>query len=208
MCGRGVLVHCPGRLGAAATVPAAELPRCDGVLAKWALERGKAVHYFDGVMSHTFNCSCFSQDDSEPKSLSPPVKWQAWHSPPRSMRTNSDNSPIDGQSGGFEETGVPDRVRRLRIRDRVEGAVRKVREVDEDFVRPSNDVVLGRDGGPCRVRPSSATGLIRCLRKMRCSRPTNVRGLHHQRSQPQVTPFTSGKGRRLLQIMLLIIRSL
>src|ERR1700674_5309218 len=87
----------------------------------------------------------------------------------------------------------------------VEGAIRKVCEGDEEFVRPSHDVVLGRDGGSYCVRPIWATGLIRHLMTMRCSRPTRVGGLHHQRSQPQITRFTSKKGRRLLQITLLMI---
>src|ERR1700686_2512792 len=84
----------------------------------------------------------------------------------------------------------------------VEGAIRKVWEVDEEFVRPSHDVVLRRDGSHC-VIPIWATGLIRYLMTMWCSRPTRVGGLHHQRSQPQITRFTSRKGRRLLQITLL-----
>jgi hypothetical protein len=50
---RGVLVHCPSRLGAAATVLAVELPCGDGVFAEWALENGKAIHHFDAVMSHS-----------------------------------------------------------------------------------------------------------------------------------------------------------
>jgi hypothetical protein len=54
MSSRGVLVHCPCRSGAAVAVLAAELPCGDGVFTKWALERGKAIHYLDGVMSHTF----------------------------------------------------------------------------------------------------------------------------------------------------------
>jgi hypothetical protein len=33
---------------------AAELPCGDGVFTEWALERGEAVHHFDGVMSHSF----------------------------------------------------------------------------------------------------------------------------------------------------------
>jgi hypothetical protein len=53
---RGMLVHCPSRLGAAATVLAAEIPCGDGVFTEWALERGKTVHHFDRVMSHSFNC--------------------------------------------------------------------------------------------------------------------------------------------------------
>ena len=56
MCSRGMLVHCPSRLGAAATVLTAELLCGDGVFTKWALEYGKAVHHLDGVMSHSFNC--------------------------------------------------------------------------------------------------------------------------------------------------------
>ena len=71
MCSRGVLVHCPSRLGAAAAVLAAELPCGDGVLTKWALEPGKAVHHFDSVMSHSLNCSCLSRYDSELKLPSP-----------------------------------------------------------------------------------------------------------------------------------------
>jgi hypothetical protein len=67
MCSRGVLVHCLGRLGAAAAVLAAELQCGDGVFTKRALEGDKAVHHFDGVMSHSFNCSLLSRYDSEPK---------------------------------------------------------------------------------------------------------------------------------------------
>jgi hypothetical protein len=44
MCSRGVLVHCPSRLGAA--VAAAEMPCGEGVFTKLALERAKAVHHF------------------------------------------------------------------------------------------------------------------------------------------------------------------
>jgi len=60
MCDRGVLVHCPSRLGAAVAVQAAEIPCGEGVFTKLALERAKAVHHFDGVMSHSFNCSPLS----------------------------------------------------------------------------------------------------------------------------------------------------
>jgi hypothetical protein len=56
MCHRGVLVHCPSRLGAAATVLAAEISCGDGVSTKRALEHAKAIHLFDDVMSHSFNC--------------------------------------------------------------------------------------------------------------------------------------------------------
>jgi hypothetical protein len=56
MCHRGVLVHCPSCLGAAATILAAEHPRGDGMLTKWAVELGEAVHQLDGVMSHRLNC--------------------------------------------------------------------------------------------------------------------------------------------------------
>jgi len=53
VCSHGVLIHKPGRLGAAVTVLAAEIPRRNGVLANRTLERAKAVHNFDGVMSHS-----------------------------------------------------------------------------------------------------------------------------------------------------------
>src|SRR4029077_2617154 len=75
----------------------------------------------------------------------------------------------------------------------VEGAIRKVWEVDEEFVRPSHDVVLRRDGSQC-VIPIWATGLIRYLMTMWCSRPTRVGGLHHQRSQPQITTVRVEEG--------------
>jgi hypothetical protein len=57
MCSRGVLGHRPGRLGAAVAVLAAELPCGNGVLTQRALERAKAVHHRDGVISHSFKCS-------------------------------------------------------------------------------------------------------------------------------------------------------
>jgi hypothetical protein len=56
VCGRGMLVHCLSRLGAAVTVLTAKLLCGDGVFTEWALERGKTVNHFDGVMSHSFNC--------------------------------------------------------------------------------------------------------------------------------------------------------
>jgi hypothetical protein len=49
----GVLVHRSAHLGAAASVLVTELLCGDGVFTKGALERGKAVHRFDGVMSHS-----------------------------------------------------------------------------------------------------------------------------------------------------------
>jgi hypothetical protein len=58
MSSRSVLVHHLSRLGAAAAVLAAELPCSDRVFTKRALECCKAVHHLDGVMSHSFNCSC------------------------------------------------------------------------------------------------------------------------------------------------------
>ena len=78
MCCGGVLVHCPCRLGAAVSVLAPEVPCGDGVFAMWALKRGKAVHHFDGVMSHSFNCRRLSRCDSELKLPSPRLrlKWQ------------------------------------------------------------------------------------------------------------------------------------
>jgi hypothetical protein len=71
MCSRGVIVHCPGRLGAAVAVLAAELLRGYGVFTEWALERADAVHHFDGVMSHNFKYSRLFRYDSELKLLSP-----------------------------------------------------------------------------------------------------------------------------------------
>jgi hypothetical protein len=53
---------------------------------------------------------------------------------------------------------------------RVEGAIRKIWEVYKEFVRRAN-IVFSRWR---RVWPIWATGLIRGLRKMRCSRPTGV----------------------------------
>ena len=63
-----MLVHSPRRLGAAVAVLAAELAGGDGVSTKGALERAKAVHLFDGVMSHSFNCSHLSRCVSELRS--------------------------------------------------------------------------------------------------------------------------------------------
>src|SRR5580700_2919541 len=64
---RGVLVHCPSRLGATVTVRAAELPCGDRMFTNWTLERAKTVHHFDGVISHSFKSSRLSRNDSEPK---------------------------------------------------------------------------------------------------------------------------------------------
>ena len=49
----GVVVHCPGSLGAATAVLDAELPCSDRMLTKYTLERAKTVHHLDRVMSHT-----------------------------------------------------------------------------------------------------------------------------------------------------------
>ena len=67
MCSRGMLVHCSSCLSAAATVLAAKIPCGDGVFTTLALERAKAVHHFDGVMSHSINCSPSSLYDPELK---------------------------------------------------------------------------------------------------------------------------------------------
>jgi len=64
---RGVLVHCPSRLGATVTVLAAELPCGDRMFTNWTLESAKTVHHFDGVISHSFKSSRLSRYDSEPK---------------------------------------------------------------------------------------------------------------------------------------------
>jgi hypothetical protein len=67
MYSRSVLVHCLGRLGAAAAVLAAELLCGDRVFTKWASERRKTIHRFDGVMSHSLNCRRSSRHDSKLK---------------------------------------------------------------------------------------------------------------------------------------------
>jgi 3-oxoacyl-ACP reductase-like protein len=67
MFSRGVLVHCPSRLGAAVAVQAAEMPCGDRVFTKSACEHAKAAHQPDGVMSHNFNCRLSSLGNSELK---------------------------------------------------------------------------------------------------------------------------------------------
>jgi hypothetical protein len=67
MCSPGVVVHYLSRLGATTAVLAAEVPSGDGVPAKRTLERAKAFHHRNGVMSHTFKCSRISRYDSELK---------------------------------------------------------------------------------------------------------------------------------------------
>ena len=57
---RGVLVHCPSRLGATVTVLASELPCGDRMFTNRALERAKTVHHFDGVMSHSSSLVAYS----------------------------------------------------------------------------------------------------------------------------------------------------
>jgi hypothetical protein len=65
-----VLVHYSSRLGSPAAALAAELLCGDGVSTKYTLERGEALHRCDGVMSHSFKCSCLSGYDSALKLLS------------------------------------------------------------------------------------------------------------------------------------------
>jgi hypothetical protein len=67
VCRQGMLVHCPSRLNAASRVLAIELHCGDGVFTKSALELGKAVHLFDDVMSHSFNCRPYPWHDPELK---------------------------------------------------------------------------------------------------------------------------------------------
>jgi hypothetical protein len=67
MCSRGMLVHYFSRLRATTAILATEIPRGDGVSTKWALERAKALHRRDGVMSHSFKCSRLSPYDPELK---------------------------------------------------------------------------------------------------------------------------------------------
>ena len=86
---------------------------------------------------------------------------------------------------------------------RVENRIGKFWGFDGHSFGPSHDVVLGRNGGSCSV--SSSRGNVWGVRKMRCSRPTRVRGLHHQRGQPQVIVLAPGKAWRLLHIIFLMI---
>jgi hypothetical protein len=67
MCGRGVLVHRLGRLGAAVAVMTAEIPCGDGVFTKWALERAKTGHHCDRVISHNLESSRILRYKSELK---------------------------------------------------------------------------------------------------------------------------------------------
>jgi hypothetical protein len=60
MCERRMLIHSPSCLGATATVLTAEIPGGDGMFTERAVELGEAVHHFDRVMSHSFNCRRFS----------------------------------------------------------------------------------------------------------------------------------------------------
>ena len=83
VCSRGVLVHRPSRLGAAVTVLAAEIPRCDGVLTNRALERAEAVHNRDGVMSHSFIIVLLSRCDCELKT----TRWR-WESEVSAFESN------------------------------------------------------------------------------------------------------------------------
>lgn len=57
---RGVFVHHLGSLRAAATLQAAEFPCGYGVRTRYARKLAKAVHHFDVVMSHSFNCNHLS----------------------------------------------------------------------------------------------------------------------------------------------------
>jgi hypothetical protein len=66
MCSRGMFVHRPCRLSAAVAILTAELSCGDKVLAEWALERRKAIHHLNAVMSHIFNCSLVS---GQPRTL-------------------------------------------------------------------------------------------------------------------------------------------
>jgi len=48
-----MVIHCPCRLGTAATILTAEIPSGDGVFTEWAFELSKAVQLFYYVMSHS-----------------------------------------------------------------------------------------------------------------------------------------------------------
>ena len=65
-----MLVHCPGRLGAAIAIVAAELLGGDGVFTKEAPKRSNVARSIDRVISHSFNCSHLSRYNLELKLLS------------------------------------------------------------------------------------------------------------------------------------------
>jgi hypothetical protein len=67
MFSRCVLVHRPSRLDATPTVLTIELHCGDGVFTKCALELGKAIHLFDGVMSHSLIVGAHPRHGSELK---------------------------------------------------------------------------------------------------------------------------------------------
>src|ERR1700690_3840173 len=102
----------------------------------------------------------------------------------------------------FTNAGIPLGQSRG-VRHGVEGVLMKVWVVVGEFIRPSHDIVLRRNSGLACSGPIQVTTPIRLMRTMWCSRPTSVGGLHHRKSQPQATPFKSGKRRRLLHIVLL-----
>ena len=83
-----MLVHCASGLGSAAPLLAAELRYCDGVLTTWALERGRAIDQFDGVISHSFKSSPLCHYGSELKLPFTAV-----------MRENGDFAPLLGVDG-------------------------------------------------------------------------------------------------------------
>jgi hypothetical protein len=104
------------------------------------------------------------------KNGSPTVHLARGYHPEPSRRLQAETSDRGGSVGGCSP--------------RSHGWTQGVCEGHEEFVRPSHDVVLGRNGGSYCVRPIWATGLIRHLWTMGCIRPTRVGGRHHQRSQP------------------------
>jgi hypothetical protein len=63
VCSGGVFVHCPRRLGAAVTILAMELLGGDGMFTKRTLERAKAVHQRDRVVSHNYVACAFLISD-------------------------------------------------------------------------------------------------------------------------------------------------
>jgi hypothetical protein len=74
MCSRGVIVHGLSRLGTAVAVLAAKLSCCHGVFTEWALKLTKAVHHFDGIMSHSLKSNLFARYILQTKVILRPMR--------------------------------------------------------------------------------------------------------------------------------------
>jgi hypothetical protein len=74
---RSVVVHCLSRLSTAATLMTAKVPRRNGVFAQYTLERAKAHHHFDRVVSHSCKCSRLSRASVRTKVTLTAIMWES-----------------------------------------------------------------------------------------------------------------------------------